>query len=405
MNISGIGIDCVGCGNCTYVCTKNAIVMKQNRYGFVYPKIEKELCIDCGRCCSVCPQTRGVEISDDEHEAIMAVTKSRDIWRKSASGGVFGTLAHYWLNCPNSLVYGAAYIDRKVKHISISEKEDIFRIQGSKYVQSDVLGISMEIKKRIKEGKKVLFSGTPCQCSALKALLDEDERKHVCIIDLICHGVPSMKHLNKDLDGYRFKGKTVKLDFRIKQKNYFSNSAFALQIFQSTGFKFVIMSDRDPYFNLFMKGKNFRESCYQCKYANFNRVGDITIGDCDSHKQYPDFYPHTAVSTIIINSEMGSILWNQVKHLFEYRKLDMNMEAKYNHQLVQPFKKPKDYETVMEEFETLTIKALRQKYARPSNARYYISRILYWLLPDYIAYDLVMYIKRGKRGKGHEPTC
>lgn len=394
MNISGIGIDCVGCGNCADSCGKSAIKMQQSCCGFEYPNVDNEICIGCGRCYSVCPQTGQLESHAEWHETFMAVTKSKKIWKKSASGGVFGTIAHDWLHHANRVACGASYTDGKVRHVIIAAMGDIPRIQGSKYVQSDVTGIFLEIKRLARERKKVLFSGTPCQCHALKKMLNEDEQKHVLIIDIICHGVPSMKHLLKDLGGYRIKGQISNLDFRLKQKHYFTNSAYALNIFQSKSIRKIIMSDRDPYFNLFMEGKNFRESCYQCRYANLNRIGDITIGDCDSHKLYPDFYPHTAVSTVIVNSEKGRVFWNQVKHLFDYRVLELNMEAKYNHQLVRPFEKPKDYEMVMKDFKTLPIEHLRRKYARPFDVRYYMLRILGLLLPDYVIHNLVMCVKK-----------
>lgn len=47
--------DCCGCGACRSICPKNAISMELDNEGFMYPHINRDLCVRCYKCQRVCP--------------------------------------------------------------------------------------------------------------------------------------------------------------------------------------------------------------------------------------------------------------------------------------------------------------------------------------------------------------
>lgn len=398
-NIADIKEACTGCENCAHICPVNAISMRKRNHGFLYAIVNKDICVTCGKCRLVCPQAEEKETTKQrgsgEQTAYIVLSKDKSIWKESASGGAFATMASSWLKEFGGYISGAAWLNKRVEHIVSDDSSGIRKMQNSKYVQSLTGDALFHVKKLASDGKRVLFSGTPCQCASLCRILNDEERKYVLIIDIICHGVPSMEHLKTDISLYGGMDRIDNLVFRSKQKNFFTKSSFAMKLIHSIRTIQSVSYDRDPFFNLFMQGKNFRPSCYECRYANLSRMGDITIGDCDSHHHYKAFYQHVAVSTLIINSELGRKLWNEkFKELFYYTQMDLELEQQHNHQLMSPIEKPEDYENIMNDFDVLSVEELVRKYARHKDMKYRIMRILYVLLPDYVIHDLHNLLKK-----------
>ena len=54
-----------------------------------------------------------------------------------------------------------------VKHVAIEKVTDLYRLQGSKYAQSDTTEIYQEVKGYLKSGRLVFFTGTPCHVLSL----------------------------------------------------------------------------------------------------------------------------------------------------------------------------------------------------------------------------------------------
>lgn len=364
-NINCIGIDCCGCGNCANACPKNAITMRPNGEGFLTPCIG-HICVDCGLCLNVCPQTKNIELQR-EQIALGAITKDREVLAKAASGGVFGTIAKHVLTKNNSFVCAASFIDGEVRHIITSNVDDIKKCQGSKYVQSNLGDCFLKIKEILKNGNNVvLFSGTPCQVSALYSYL-HNRPSNLYTLDLVCHGVPSPKFLSSDLRHYDKTGKTLK-DVRFRWRNpnkEKTSSGFILSIVKSNSTR-LYSSSYDPYYASFMRGESFRESCYNCHYANLKRVGDISIGDFDSAKRYPHFHPGEAKSITIINNQHGEELWKEVSKQFDTITIDLEIEATANHQLSHPFRRPEVRDIIYRDAYSLNFKRMRSKYSRPA---------------------------------------
>lgn len=361
-------ISCVGCGNCENKCPVGAVRLKEDEEGFLYPVVENECCIQCGKCRIVCPMYQKHKNVQEPLSSYMAISKEKAILCQAASGGMFGTFAKVFLETySNSAVAGAAYDHHRVEHKIIENKEDIHLLQNSKYVQSQLNDTFLLIENRLKNNENVLFSGTPCQVNALKIFLKR-EYDNLYTIDIICHGVPSYAFLEADLSSY-FDTKTIQaVTFRAKNKTKPTKSYFILSVMSDNKEKHVV-SNRDPYFSLFMRGDSYRESCYCCEFAKTKRVGDITIGDCDSHGYYPDFYPGVSVSTVLINTQKGKSLYEACSSLIEYCDLKLEREAAVNTQLSKPVERKAVRDTVYKELKEQGLKYIAKKYAKKRDLR------------------------------------
>ena len=212
-------IKCVGCFSCSSVCPIEIIRMESNFEGFKYPIIiDDDKCIRCNLCEKVCPVINNErEIQKDQIGLISQITDST-IRKESASGGMFSAIALSVMN-DNGIVYGAAYDENfHVKHIGVTNREELWRLRNSKYVQSDLEGVFKEIKAKLEKGKVVCFSGTPCQIEGLRFFLRKDY-ENLLLVDVVCHGVSSPLVWEKYLELIK-KYKPHKIYFRWKHYGY-----------------------------------------------------------------------------------------------------------------------------------------------------------------------------------------
>ena len=212
---------CTGCSACAESCPKRCIEMREDSEGFLYPEVDTKQCISCNKCESVCPV-----LSDRCHEAVNYPKKAyavinNDLDRRliSSSGGAFAMFAESVI-AHQGVVYGAAFSPDfcAVHHVRITELSELYRLQGSKYVQSDINQVYNEVLDDLRHEKKVLFSGTPCQNAGLKAFLGKDYSNLLCV-EFICHGVPSPKLWRKYIKWVKLKigGRLTKVEFRNKK--------------------------------------------------------------------------------------------------------------------------------------------------------------------------------------------
>ena len=184
---------CTGCSACFSICPKCAIIMKENKKGFLHPSISPSLCVECGMCQKVCPATRDIQLLKKNQLILAAKTVDVNVHKISQSGGVFFELAkRIILN--GGVVYGAALNEQfETHHVRISCEKDLCALQGTKYVQSVVGKSFVSVGKDLCKGTMVLYSGTPCQIAGLYAFLDAKKvaKERLITCDLICYGVPS----------------------------------------------------------------------------------------------------------------------------------------------------------------------------------------------------------------------
>ena len=211
---------CVQCKNCKNICPVHAITMENREGTFYYPRVDNEMCIKCKKCEAVCPVLNPLE----EKALISSYAvkhKKREIRLESSSGGLFTALAETIIN-KNGYVFGAAYQDGfKVEHIEINNKNKISLLRGSKYVQSDLKDSFVRILKLLENKNIVLFSGTPCQCAALKVYLQNKKyRGTLYIVDFICHGILSENLFVEYIQYLEKREKSKVKTFEFRDKTY-----------------------------------------------------------------------------------------------------------------------------------------------------------------------------------------
>lgn len=267
---------CSGCGGCKNICPTDAIEMVEDEFGYLIPKVEQDKCIHCGLCLKHCPGVKKTVRNSELPPKAYAVWAQDEVRKKSSSGGMFTLLAQ-WVLQQNGVVFGAAFTDQwDVAHIGIEKEEELSKLRGAKYVQSDTGLIYRKVKEALTAGRTVLFSGCPCQVSALKSYLGK-EYEHLLTADLVCHGVPSRMVYRKYLEEVYGKDNIADFSFRTKEKGY---SCTVLEVKLKDGkILYPSLKDKDPYEKAFHGSYALRTSCINCKFAEFPRQGDVTIGD------------------------------------------------------------------------------------------------------------------------------
>lgn len=336
-NIMSLGKDCCGCTACEQLCPKKCITFTEDAEGFMYPDVNENECIECGICVKHCPIIS--RTSEHNKPKVYAAKYSRrDEVFKSTSGGLFLPIAKKILS-RGGVVFGCAYDENLVaRHISVENEKDLHKLQSSKYVQSNIAGIYSKIKNELLKNRYVLFSGTGCQVAGLKSFLGRDYDK-LLTADIVCHGVPSPKLFANYIDwmGRRMGGKLTEYNFRSKEKrgwDLYYKASNSKKSKSDYGFF-------DPYYNAFLDGKTYRESCYSCKFANSQRAGDITLADYwGIQKMHPDFYDENGVSLVLVNSEKGEQIWQEIKDDIIYIESSYENAAVMNGNLVAPSQRP-----------------------------------------------------------------
>lgn len=330
---------CTGCSLCAFVCSKKSISMQPiDNLGHLYPIIDQNTCVDCGLCKKVCPSIHPLP-KQRPLECFAAWSKDIEDYKSSTSGGVASVLSQYIIN-KGGVVYGCAMLpDVIVKHIRVDKIEDLYRLKGSKYAQSDISEVIPLIKKDIKEGKEVLFTGTPCQCAAVRNIFKE-QPENLYLVDLICHGVPSLKLLQNHITKVFGSTNIEKVIFRDAKGQY----EIALLNGEKVLYQKYLNNSRynDFYINSFFDGYTFRNSCYLCQYAKPERAFDITIGDFwGLGKKTPatEIPEHpNGCSVILPVSIKGVELTQSVRYLLNMYPRDVAEAVKGNEQLRVSFK-------------------------------------------------------------------
>lgn len=300
---------CTACTACAAGCPKDAITMVRDSEGFSYPAVDLNACIHCGRCTAICPMLRQREPMPLP-AAFAAWNADDQIRRHSTSGGAFTALAEYILE-GGGVVYGAALDGKQhLRHVACFRKEDLWRLRGAKYVQSDLGQTFREIREALKK-RPVLFSGTPCQVDGLYRFLG-GKPENLTTCDLVCHGVPSpgvWEDMVRSME--RRKGKAIQsVRFRDKVTGW-KDSHLTLIYGDGTVDSAPLFATE--YGRAFGRALFLRPCCHHCAYTNLNRPGDFTLGDFWGLG--PDELPEQqtrGVSLLLVNSPHGSYLFDQL---------------------------------------------------------------------------------------------
>lgn len=270
---------CCGCGACAEVCAHKAITMRFNEEGFLYPVTDGSLCNDCGLCNKVCPFINRDRARMPKN-VYAARNKDLSMRLKSSSGGLFTLLAEKIIQ-EGGVVFGAKFdSDWSVIHASAETLEECKAFVGSKYVQSRLGSTFSEVRRCLKEGRKVLFSGTPCQVAALRKFLRKDY-DNLLLIDVVCHGAPSNKVWQHYLDqtlatSNKKRSEIAAISFRDK-RNGWNNYGLCIA-FKDGSERFEPMTE-NLHMQAFLKDLSIRPSCFECACRNGRSGADISLAD------------------------------------------------------------------------------------------------------------------------------
>ena len=306
---------CTGCGACYNKCPMNIIEMQQDSEGFLKPVVASEKCTDCGLCATICPAIKP-DYNKNADPSCYAVMAHDDVRMRSSSGGVFELLANSILEKGGS-VCGVAWKEgfHGVEHILIDKKEDLHKLQGSKYIQSNTNTVYKEIKSLLENEKFVLFSGTPCQVAGIESYLgDLKNSNYFLSVDLLCHGVPSEKVWKKYLEEIHFRQSIKKVSF--KGKEVLGWNGGNVDITFNNGSHYNKGALEDLYFKAFLRNIILNKPCCGCIYARLPRQGDISIGDYWGINDYDRaLNDRKGTSVVLINTDKGHhVFHNDLKN-------------------------------------------------------------------------------------------
>lgn len=359
---------CCGCTACFNKCPKNAITMIKDECGFKYPIVDEKKCINCGICDNVCPYNNEYMCRNKLNEPIVygGWIKNEETRKLSTSGGIFSAISKIVLE-NNGVICGAIYNENlDVVHAIIDNLNDLKKINGSKYVQSDVKNNLKKIEEFLDKGKIVLFSGTPCQISGLNSFLNKEyDNLYTC--DIVCHGVPSPKVFDKYKKELEQKNnsKLKSINFRDKITGW-QDYSFSAEF--ENGFKYIEKSSENEYMKIFLDDIDLRESCSSCKFSKFPRCSDITLGDFWG---VDNFYPelndnNKGTSLVLVHTKKGQDLLENCNDIF-VKECNLENSIKYNPSVLQHKISNKNRETFFKELDKMNLNELFVKYRKKKN--------------------------------------
>jgi len=337
-------LDCTACMACYRSCNYNALEQRKDNLGFIYPEIIVSECITCHKCQDKCPIYKDnlkPLLNSGNPRLYLGKHKNVDVLKQSTSGGLFTVLSDAILE-QGGTVYGVVFDEElKVVHTRAETNEQRDKMRFSKYVQTDIKDMYSLIMKDLIKGKKVLFTGNPCQCAGIKTIFNKTRYyNNLYIIDIMCFGIPSPKLYEdyKSLLEQENNGQLKSIQFRSKKYPWLRVNSNKGMLYEING----IEKEDNRYYDVFT---NFplliRECCYNCQFTSTQRVGDITLADYWGIETIDkSLYDSNGVSAILINNEKGQALFDYNQSDLSYEIRDMSEILANQERLHKPATRP-----------------------------------------------------------------
>ena len=360
---------CFGCEACAQACAVGAIRMIVDDERFRYPAIDMAKCVNCGMCRKVCPVFDMPQRFESPVRTFGGYVKDKVVREGSTSGGLFSALADAWCD-EDTIVFGAESIGLDVKHSWVRYGDGIGKFRKSKYLQSEIGNCYQEVKQFLSEGKKVLFSGTPCQIAGLKKFLGDRPIGRLLTVEVVCEGVPTPLYIQKFANwlGKKHGGEVTEIDYRYKDGRRWDFQVMQASLRNLTGSIFKWKQDRwfNPFWSIWLQHLISRPSCYECPFATRERVADITLGDLwGVHLYCPELYGRNGgASVMFCNTDKGIQVLDSAIDSLHGHDLPLETAIRYQGPMRNHIAANERRGECMEDIKTMPYKSFVQKWAK-----------------------------------------
>lgn len=373
---------CTGCSACSQICPNCAISMKEDDEGFLFPEIDQELCNECGLCQSTCPVNQALTKGSEKglgvnHKAYACFSRDTEIRSSSSSGGAFTLLAQSVL-ADGGVVFGAEFDSSyRVRHGFVEEEGRLDALRRSKYVQSDTENTFKAARDFLKQGRRVLYCGTPCQVAGLKAFLKK-EYGNLLTCDIACSGVPSPKvwEMYTRFLREKYKSEISSISFRDKTDGW---NRCNMRVDFENGQQYVDRLKRELFFIGFGKNVFNRRSCFNCQFRLNNTGADLTLADFwgIDKQEDKDFLDNKGVSLVITNTEAGKRALEAIKERVFIKPASLETATQYNPRLLRSVAEPAGRKQFFEDMLSgYSFDRLRRKYMDNFSPKYRAKQII-----------------------------
>lgn len=359
--------NCVGCNTCVQICPKSCINTETNDEGFWYPYIDESLCIDCRLCIERCPLNyEKVTLNSPNPVAFGAQNLDEAIKKDSSSGGIFSILAKSILD-NEGVVFGAAFNENmRLEHLMVDSINNLAKLRGSKYLQSDTKNTFSEVKEKLESGQLVMFVGTPCQVAGLNSFLGL-KYENLLTCDVICHGVSSPKVFGDYLQEIERENKLKVTDYKFRDKMKGWKKPSVIIEFEN-GIKKFLLFKKDSFTVAYSKNVILRPHCYDCKFSRIPREADITLADFwGVEEYYPELADDKGTSLVLINSDKGKKWFYECADKMYFKQVELDKALKHNKNATGSVKRPAIRERLFEDYKTKGYQYIEKKYMRPNH--------------------------------------
>lgn len=359
--------NCCGCSACLNICPRSCIVMVTDDEGFQYPEVNEDLCVKCGLCERACPQIEYTE-NNTSLKSMAVQCCDQESRARSTAGGGFTPIAKYVLE-HGGIVFGAAYnSEYEVGHIGVEKTTELFKLQGSKYVQSVLSNTYKNVLDNLKKERMVLFSGTPCQVAGLYTFLKASKvpggGEKLLTVSVACRAVPSPLIFKKYIEMQKeaFHGEICDVRCRDKFYGYSYSTMSVYSSNKNIHSDYHCSVESDEWLRCFFSGVCDRPCCDRCHFRGI--IGDFQIGDYFRvGDTAPELDDNRGTTRMVIGSEKGLEVFNRIENQYRYKGLSNTQLKKTTQNALSTFGKDKDKRKVFfEDANKLSGKELFNKY-------------------------------------------